>query len=57
MNKAFRIKPVVNLMKLFWRTLMYSFCKLGLFIAMQQILYVLIKRSTFQIRVSKFTPK
>ncbi len=33
------------------------FCKLDLFMAMQQILHILIKWSSLQKRVSKSTPK
>jgi hypothetical protein len=47
----------VNHIKLFWHKFTYSFCELDVFIAMQQILCTIIKRSSFQKSVSKFTPK
>ncbi len=47
----------VNFIKLYWHKFTYSFCELDVFIAMQQILYSIIKRFSFQKSVSKFTPK
>ncbi len=46
-----------DLIKLFWCKFAYSFCTLYLFIPMQQILLLFIKRSSLQKSVSKFTPK
>jgi hypothetical protein len=47
----------VNLIKRFWQKFTFSFCELDVFIAMQLILCTIIKRSSFQKSVSKFTPK
>ncbi len=47
----------VNLIQFFVVNLLTLYGKLDLFIAMQQILLMLIKRSSLQKRVSKFTPK
>ncbi len=47
----------VNLMKKIWCKFTCSFCKLDLFIVMQQILLIFIKWSGLQKRVCKFTPK
>ncbi len=41
----------------FWHKLTYYFCKLDIFTAMQQILCMLIKRSSFQKSVRKSKPK
>jgi hypothetical protein len=48
-------QPRVDLIKLFWRKFTYSFCKLDLFIEIQQIQLIFIKWSLQ--KVSKFMPK
>jgi hypothetical protein len=53
----FKEKAGVNLIKLFWCKFTHFFRKLEHFMAMQQILLMLIKWSSLQKRVSKFTPK
>ncbi len=46
-----------KIINLFCCKFTYSFCKLDLFIAMQQILLMVIKWSNLQKSLSKFTPK
>jgi hypothetical protein len=52
----FSYRTEVNLIILFGINFTYSFCKLGHFIATQQILQIFVKWSSLQ-KVSKFTPK
>jgi hypothetical protein len=49
--------PEVDLIKLFWPKFTCSFCKLDLFIVMQQTLLIFIKWSSLPKSASKLTPK
>jgi len=56
-NIFITLAPGVDLIKLFWYNFNQSFCKLDLFIAMQQIMFMLINWSRLQKSVSKFMTK
>ncbi len=49
--------PGVNLIKLFWHKFTYSFYRLDVLIAMQQIMLMFINGLAYKKSVSKFTPK
>jgi IS5 family transposase len=51
-----RVRPGVDLIKLFWCKLLLLFSKLGYFIN-KQFCYIAMKGCSLQKRVSKFTPK